>query len=94
VVKEAVTKFVESGPTQQELDDAKGNLVGGFALRIDNNRKILDNVAAVGFYRLPTDYLEVWTDKIQAVTREQAHAAFKKYVDANRLVTVVVGNVK
>jgi zinc protease len=94
VVKETVTKFVESGPTQQELDDAKGNLVGGFALRIDNNRKILDNVAAVGFYRLPTDYLEVWTDKIQAVTRDQAHAAFKKYVDADRLVTVVVGNVK
>jgi zinc protease len=94
VVKETVIKFAESGPTQEEVDAAKGNLVGGFALRIDNNRKILDNVAAVGFYRLPTDYLEVWTDKIQAVTREQAHAAFKKYVDPARLVTVVVGNAK
>jgi zinc protease len=94
VVKETVTQFAETGPTQEELDAAKGNLVGGFALRIDNNKKILDNIAAVGFYRLPLDYLEVWTDKIQAVTREQAHAAFKKYIDPNQLVTVVVGNAK
>ncbi len=94
VVKETLGKFVETGPTPDETDAAKSNLVGGFSLRIDNNRKILDNVAAVGFYKLPIDYLDTWTSKIQLVTRDQAHAAFRKYVDPKQLVTVVVGNAK
>jgi zinc protease len=94
VVKDTLSKFVETGPTLEETDAAKSNLVGGFSLRIDNNRKILDNVAAVGFYKLPIDYLDTWTGKIQSVTREQAHAAFRKYVDPKQLVTVVVGNAK
>jgi zinc protease len=94
VVKDTLGKFVEAGPTSEETDAAKSNLVGGFSLRIDNNRKILDNVAAVGFYKLPIDYLDTWTSKIQSVTRDQAHAAFRKYVDPKQLVTVVVGNAK
>jgi zinc protease len=94
VVKETLNKFVEAGPSLEETDAAKSNLIGGFSLRIDNNRKILDNVAAVGFYKLPIDYLDTWTSKIQSVTRDQAHAAFRKYVDPKQLVTVVVGNAK
>jgi zinc protease len=94
VVKDTLSQFVEEGPTVEETDAAKSNLVGGFSLRIDNNRKILDNVAAVGFYNLPLEYLDTWTSKIQSVTRDQAHAAFRKYVDPKQLVTVVVGNAK
>jgi zinc protease len=94
VVKDTLSKFVEGGPTAEETEAAKSNLVGGFSLRIDNNRKILDNVAAVGFYQLPIDYLDTWTSKIQSVTRDQAQVAFRKYVDPKQLVTVVVGNAK
>jgi zinc protease len=92
VVKSTVKQFYDEGPSAQEVDAAKGNLVGGFALRIDNNRKILDNIAAVGFYGLPLDYLDKWTSKIQAVTRDEAHAAFRKYIQPDQLVTVVVGD--
>jgi zinc protease len=94
IVKETLATFVAGGPTAEETDAAKSNLVGGFALRIDNNRKILDNVAAIGFYQLPLDYLDTWAKNIQAVTRDQAHAAFRKYVDPKQMVTVVVGNAK
>jgi zinc protease len=94
VVRETVAKFAASGPTQAEVDAAKNNLIGGFALRIDTNRKILDNVAAVGFYQLPLNYLDTWTDQIKAVTQAQASAVFRKYIDPTALVTVVVGNAK
>ena len=92
VVNETLQKFVTEGPSQRELDDAKGNLVGGFSLRVDSNRKILDNVAAVGYYKLPLDYLDKWTAQIEKVTLQQARDAFKKYVDPSKTVTVVVGN--
>jgi zinc protease len=92
IVKTTVKQFYDEGPSLQEVDAAKGNLIGGFALRIDNNKKILDNIAAVGFYGLPLDYLDKWTSKIQSVTRDEAHAAFRKYIQPDQLVTVVVGN--
>ena len=92
VVNETLQKFVAEGPSQKELNEAKSNLVGGFALRIDNNRKILDNVAMVGYYQLPLDYLDKWTSQIEKVSLLQARDAFRKYVDPSKMVTVVVGN--
>lgn len=94
VVRETVTSFAATGPTEAEVEAAKSNLIGGFALRIDTNRKILDNVAAVGFYQLPLNYLDTWTDQIKAVTKTQASEVFRKYIDPTKLVTVVVGNAK
>jgi len=40
------------------LQAAKANLIGGFALRLDSNRKLLDNVANIAWNGLPLDYLE------------------------------------
>jgi hypothetical protein len=70
---------------------AKQNLVGGFALRIDSNRKILDNLSAIGWYRLPLDYLERWTDQVERVSTTQVRDAFQRKVRPEGLITVVVG---
>jgi zinc protease len=94
VVRETLAAFLHDGPTPQELQAAKDNLIGGFALRIDNNKKILDNIAVIGFYNLPLDYLDTWTSQIAKVTAADIKAAFQRKVDANKLATVVVGNGK
>jgi zinc protease len=91
VVRETVERFVREGPTEAELLAAKQNLVGGFALRIDSNRKILDNLANIGWYRLPLDYLERWTEQVERVTTAQVRDAFQRKIQPDRLVTVVVG---
>jgi zinc protease len=91
VVRETVARFVREGPTEAELTAAKQNLVGGFALRIDSNRKILDNLANIGWYRLPLDYLERWTDQVERVDTRQVREAFQRKIPPDRLVTVVVG---
>jgi zinc protease len=91
LVRETLERFVREGPTEEELAAAKANLVGGFALRIDSNRKILDNLATIGFYGLPLDYLDRWTDRVSAVTLEHVRAAFARHVRPAALATVVVG---
>jgi zinc protease len=91
VVRQTLERFVREGPTDAELVAAKQNLVGGFALRIDSNRKILDNIANIGWYRLPLDYLERWTDQVEQVTASQVREAFGRKVSPERLVTVIVG---
>lgn len=92
VVGDTLARFLREGPTEAELRAAKSNLVGGFALRIDSNRKILDNLATIGFYRLPLDYLDRWTARVEAVTLEQVRDAFARRVRPDAMVTVVVGN--
>lgn len=91
VVRDTLAAYLRDGPTPAELKAAKDNLVGGFALRIDNNRKILDNIAVIGFYRLPLDYLDTWTANVAKVTATDIKAAFNRKIAADRLATVVVG---
>ena len=50
--------FLANGPSEDELAKAKQNIVGGFPLRIDSNRKILDYLATIGFYHLPLTYID------------------------------------
>ena len=66
-------------------------MTNGFPLRIDSNRKILDNVASIAWNDLPLNTLDTWRDQVKAVTKEQVKAAFKTHLDINRMATVVVG---
>ncbi len=91
VARETVSAFVADGPTEAELTQAKNNLVGGFPLRIDSNKEVLDYLRAIGFYQLPLSYLDDWVKNVEAVTLEQIRGAFKRRVDPARLSVVIVG---
>ncbi len=91
VARETLARFVAEGPTEAELQAAKDNLVGGFALRIDSNRKLLDNVANIAWNGLPLDYLDTWTGRVQALTVADIRAAFARKLQPDRMVTVTVG---
>ena len=83
--------FVTQGPTEAELQAAKDFLIKGFALRIDSNRKLLDNVANIAWHGLPLDYLDSWSRRVQAVSTADIRRAFQRVVQPERMVTVVVG---
>jgi len=91
VMTETISQFIAKGPNQSELDAAKANLINGFPLRIDNNRKLLDNVSSIVWNGLPLNTLDTWTEQVNAVTREQIEAAFQKYLAMDRMKIVVLG---
>ncbi|MFP4132120.1 MAG: M16 family metallopeptidase [Thiohalospira sp.] len=91
LARELLADFVEEGPSEDELEAAKANLVGSFPLRINTNSDLLGYLAMIGFYDLPTDYLDRFTDRVEAVTVEDIRDAFRRRVDPDRLVTVTVG---
>lgn len=91
VMSATIEKFIANGPTQKELDAAKANLMNGFPLRIDNNRKLLDNVSAIAWNNLPLNTLEIWTKQVEAVTLDQVKAAFQKYLAMDRMKIVILG---
>jgi zinc protease len=90
VVDEVLTKFLAEGPTAEELAAAKKNLIDGQALRIDSNAKLLGYLSLIGFYGLPLDYLDHFPRQVDAVTRDDIKAAFRRHVKPEHLVTVIV----
>lgn len=85
-------EFIAAGPTRAELEHAKKNITGGFALRIDSNKDILEYLALIGFYDLPLDYLRTFNRKIEAVTLADIRDAFQRRIDPDKLLTVMVGD--
>lgn len=90
VVREVLADFLKNGPDDDELAAAKANLTGSFPLRLDSNKKLLDNAAAIGFYGLPLDYLDQYQARVQAVTARDIRQAFARHVRQENLVTVTV----
>ena len=91
VSRDVLAGFVADGPTEAELQAAKDNLIGGFALRLDSNRKLLDNVANIAWNALPLDYLDHWTQHVQQITVSDIKAAFQRKLQPGKMVTVVLG---
>lgn len=91
VAQEVVKTFVKEGPSEAELQAAKANLIGGFALRIDSNRKLLDNVANIAWNHLPLNYLDTWTQQVERVSVDDVRRAMARVLQPDRMVTVVLG---
>ncbi len=91
VVQETLLQFIEEGPTAKELDAAKKNITGGFPLRIDSNKDILEYIAMIGFYNLPLDYLDTFSQRVEAVTLKDIQEAFQRRIAPDRMATITVG---
>ena len=91
LVRSTLAEFIAKGPTEKELEAAKQNIIGGFPLRIDSNRKILEYLSVIGFYDLPLTYLDDFTRKVEQVTVAQVRDAFRRHINPEAMATVIVG---
>jgi zinc protease len=90
-VREVLALYLEQGPSEAELTQAKNNLIGGFPLRLDSNKKILGYLEMIGFYGLPLDWLDTYSASVAAVTREDILRAFRARIRPEAMMTVIVG---
>ena len=91
VAQSVVAEFVKNGPTDKEVQAAKDFLIGGFALRLDSNKKLMDNLSNIAWYGLPLDYLDTWTAQVDKLTAKDIQQAFARHLQPERMVTVIVG---
>lgn len=91
LVRAALREFIDKGVTENELQASKQNIIGGFPLRIDSNKKIVDYLSVIGFYELPLTYLDDFVGNVEKVTVEKVRDAYKRRVNPDAMVTVIVG---
>lgn len=83
--------FVDKGPSDTELVAAKKYINGSFPLRFSSNANVLNTLLLIGFYELPSDYLDTYLTKINKVTKKDIQDAFHAQVNVDNLLTIVVG---
>jgi zinc protease len=91
LINKAITKFLQEGPTPEEVKAAKQNMIGSFPLQLDSNSAITAQVAMIAFYQLPLNYLDTYRDNVEQVNAETIKAAFNAYLHPNQMLTVTVG---
>lgn len=91
VVRTVMQDLFNENITRKQLDEVKANLTGSFAQRMDSNRERIGLMAMIGFYRMPLDYLQVWTEKVESVTLADIKAAARAYMNPDQWNLVRVG---
>ncbi|MFQ5581676.1 MAG: M16 family metallopeptidase [Mariprofundaceae bacterium] len=91
VVRQLLSEMYAGKTTGAQLKAAKDNLSGSFAQRLDSNRERVGLIAMIGFYGLPQDYLQVWTQRVESVTLSDIRKVAEKYLDPTKWNLLRVG---
>jgi zinc protease len=84
----------EKPVSEAELGGAKKYLIGSFPLRLTTQGAIASFLIQVEYLKLGLDYAERYPRIIQGITAEDIQRVAKAYLHPDRLIVVVVGNLK
>jgi predicted Zn-dependent peptidase len=90
--------FLEMNRIKNELVDTsdleriKNNMIGDFALSLENQQTIARYALNTEIYNLPKNYYRDMLDKVQGVTKEMVKEAANYYIDPANCHILVVGN--
>lgn len=88
---EEVRRLADEGPTDEEMEAAKGYLTGVFPVRLEANSGVAAQILAIELYGLGLDYIERYDSIVNGVTREAATEAARRTLSSG-YVLVVAGD--
>lgn len=71
-----IGRFIEKGLTEKELADEKSSRIGKFKVDLASNAGIAQAIDTALYYGLGLGYLDDFDNRVNAVTKEEADAAF------------------
>jgi len=89
VIEQQIRRLVETGPTEEELAQAKSYLKGSYPLGFDSSGKIASQLVQIQLDELGIDYIDRRSSLIDAVAIEDVRRVGKRLLDSGLLVTVV-----
>ncbi|NOX61996.1 MAG: insulinase family protein [Chloroflexi bacterium] len=86
-----VARMVTDPVSAEELADAQAKLTGSLPLGLETNAGIADDLLDMAWYDLGLDYLQTYSQRVNAVTREDVLRVARSYLDPERYVLVEAG---
>jgi len=78
--------------SKKEISDAKSYLTGVYPIRLETQEGLIDQLVQIKMFALPDNYLDIYRDRIQAVTLEQIQQVAMKYVKPEEAAIVIVSD--
>ena len=91
VIEGELRRFAEQGPTAEELASGKSYLTGAYALRFESSASIASQLLWIQIEDLGVDYVNRRNPLVEAVTLEDIRRVAKRLIEADRLITTIVG---
>lgn len=85
-------KIATTGVTTDELQLAKNELTGSFAIGLEDPQTVARFAINIDMYKLPKDYYENYLTNLNAVTIEDVNAAAAKYILPFNYHIIIVGD--
>jgi len=87
-----IDRFLEAGPTEQELEWAKRFFTGSLPLTLETNDQLAQKMLEQEFFHLEDEYWVRDIERIEAVTAEQVLGFARRHVHPERFALVVLGD--
>lgn len=90
VAHQTLINFIQQPLTKTQLEETKEGLLRAYPMSFSSNANINAQIASIGFYGLPTDYLNQYQKQINALTVKDVQKAIHQHLHADKLTVVVV----
>jgi zinc protease len=90
-VRAEIARICEEPVGEQELADNKAFITGSLPLRLETNEGVAQSILDMERYGLGLDYLQRYSDLINAITAEQVQAAARRWLDPDAYALAIAG---
>ncbi|HEV2885222.1 MAG TPA: pitrilysin family protein [Pyrinomonadaceae bacterium] len=87
-----LNRIRDDAVSDKEIEDAKSYLTGVFPIRLETQEGLIDQLVQIKMFGLPSNYLEIYRNRIQDVTVQQIQQVANKYVKPHEAAIVIVGD--
>lgn len=91
LIQSEIARFVTHGVTEDQLADSKANYIGGLPLSLESNAGVASALLNIQLYDLGLDYYWTFTERVNAVTREEVVEVARRYLDVERMAVASAG---
>ena len=90
-ILDEVRRLHDEGPSDEEMEEARGYLTGVFPVRLETNAGVAGQLLSAEIYGLGLDYIERYPSIIRSVTTARVREAARKHLDPEHYVLVFAG---
>jgi hypothetical protein len=83
--------FIDQGPTDKEIADAKQYLIDSFVLNLDSNSDIANFLINMQINNLGIDYMDRRNSMVASVQRAQIMEMAKRVIDPDKMILMMIG---
>jgi len=91
ILEDEIRRYAETGPTEDELQEAKDYLIGSYPLRFTTSRQIANQLLYIQLDDLGIDYVNERNGMIEALTLDDVSEAAARLFGGGAFTIVTVG---